>query len=73
MPQIKYNKAIQRLDEIINRIENEEIDVDDLAQQVKEAVGLIKVCKEKIKKAEMEVKEAAEGFEDEMDVDGEEE
>ena len=56
MAETKYNKAIKRLEEIIERIENEEIDVDELSDKVKEAIGLITVCKEKIEKAEMEVK-----------------
>ena len=52
----KYNKAMKRLEEIIEKIENEEIDVDELSDKVKEAIELITVCKEKIEKAEMEVK-----------------
>ena len=56
MAETKYNKAIKRLEEIIERIENEEIDVDELSDKVKEAIELITVCKEKIEKAEMEVK-----------------
>ena len=43
------------LEEILEKIETEEIDVDELAQRVKEAVELIKVCKDKIERAEMEV------------------
>lgn len=56
MAETKYNKAIKRLEEIIERIENEEIDVDELSDKVKEAIELIAMCKEKIEKAEMEVK-----------------
>lgn len=63
MGDMKYRKAIERLDEIIQKIENEEIDVDELSEKVKEAVGLIKLCKTKIEKAEMEVKQVVEGFE----------
>ncbi len=62
MAQMKYTDAARRIDEIIHRIENEEIDVDELSERVKEAVGLIKLCKSKIEKAEMEVKQAVEGF-----------
>ena len=64
MAELKYNKAIKRLEEIINNIENEEIDVDDLSARVKEAVDLIKVCKNKIEKAELEVKQVVENFEE---------
>ena len=65
MPDVKYSKAIQKLDEIIAKIESEDIDVDELADKVKEAVNLIKVCKAKIEKAEMEVKQVVDGFEKE--------
>ena len=64
MAELKYNKAIKRLEEIINNIESEEIDVDDLSARVKEAVDLIKVCKNKIEKAELEVKQVVENFEE---------
>lgn len=56
MSEGKYNKAIKRLEEIVSKIENEEIDVDELSEKVKEAVELITTCKERIEKAEMEVK-----------------
>lgn len=62
MAEIKYGKSIQKLEEIIERIESEEIDVDELSASVKEAVALIKTCKNKIEKAELEVKKVVEGF-----------
>jgi exodeoxyribonuclease VII small subunit len=63
MAEVKYGKSIKRLEEIIAKIENEEIDVDELSERVKEAVTLIKTCKNKIEKAEAEVKKVVEGFE----------
>ena len=71
MADIKYSKAVKRLNEIIASIESEDIDVDDLASRVKEAVELIRVCKSKIQKAELEVKQVVEDLED--DVPGEKE
>ncbi|MBF0511466.1 MAG: exodeoxyribonuclease VII small subunit [Candidatus Omnitrophica bacterium] len=62
MAEVKYSKAIERLDEIIAKIESDEIDVDELALKVKEAVSLVKLCKGKINKAEMEVKQVVEDF-----------
>ncbi|MBI3602589.1 MAG: exodeoxyribonuclease VII small subunit [Candidatus Omnitrophica bacterium] len=59
---MKYRKAVERLDEIISQIEREEVDVDELATQVKEAVGLIRLCKAKIDKAQMQVKGVVEDF-----------
>ena len=63
----KYSKAMKRLEEIIENIEGEEIDVDDLVVKVKEAVSLLKTCKDKIEKAELEVKKVVD------DLDREEE
>lgn len=60
--QVKYRKAVERLDEIISKIENEDVDIDELSIQVKEAVELIRLCKAKIDKAEMEVKQVVEDF-----------
>jgi len=62
MVEVKYSKSIKRLEEIIEKIENEEIDVDELSVSVKEAVTLIKTCKNKIEKAELEVKKVVDGF-----------
>lgn len=62
MAEVKYSKAMEKLDEIIGKIENEEIDVDELSEKVKEAVDLIKTCKKKIEKAEVEVKKVVDGF-----------
>ena len=64
MVEAKYSKSIKRLEEILEKIENEEIDVDELAAHVKEAVTLIKVCKDKITKAELEVKKVVDGFDE---------
>ena len=63
MPDIKYSKAMERLEEIIRKIENEEIDIDELSEKVKEAVTLVKLCKDKIEKAELQVKEVVDKFE----------
>lgn len=56
MVESKYTKAIKRLEEIIEKIESEEIDVDELSEKVKEAVDLLTACKARIEKAELEVK-----------------
>ena len=62
MAEVQYSKSIKKLEEIIEKIENEEIDVDELSMSVKEAVSLIKTCKAKIEKAELEVKKVVDGF-----------
>ncbi len=62
MTELKYSKAVKKLDEILAKIETEQIDVDELADNVKEAVNLLKVCKNKIEKAQLEVKKVVDGF-----------
>ena len=61
MAEAAYGKSIKKLEEIIEKIESEEIDVDELSVKVKEAVSLIKTCKNKIEKAELEVKKVVDG------------
>lgn len=62
MAEMKYGKAVKRLEEIIGKIEGEEIDVDELSDRVREAAGLIKLCKDRIGKAELEVKQVVADF-----------
>lgn len=51
-----YNKAIEKLRGIIQDIESGELDVDVLSEKVKDASRLIKLCREKLFKADEEVK-----------------
>lgn len=55
-----YNESIAKLREIVSDIENGELDVDILSEKVKEASRLIKVCKDKLFKADEEVKKILE-------------
>jgi exodeoxyribonuclease VII small subunit len=54
---ISYTDAIQELETIVSEMENEEISVDDLAEKVKRASLLIRICKDKLTKTEEEVNE----------------
>ena len=55
-----YNESIAKLREIVADIESGELDVDILSEKVKEASRLIKVCKDKLFKADEEVKKILE-------------
>lgn len=50
-----YNSALKRLEEIVESIENQSLDIDHLANQVKEANGLIKFCTVKLDDVNKEV------------------
>ena len=43
------------IEEILEKIENEELDIDELAEKVKKVSELINICKDKLHKTEIEV------------------
>ena len=53
--QLTYAEAIARLDEIVQLIDNNEVEIDQLADKIKEANKLIAFCSEKLTKAEKEM------------------
>jgi exodeoxyribonuclease VII small subunit len=61
---LKYSQAIQELNSILKDLESEKIDVDDVSLKVKRAIELIKFCREKIEKTELEVRKVVKEFED---------
>jgi exodeoxyribonuclease VII small subunit len=54
--QVTYSQALTELEEIVARIESEEIDIDILAEKVKRAAYLIQLCRGKLRDTEEEVK-----------------
>lgn len=53
---MKYEEAIQQLETIVAQIENNELDIDQLADRLKEAQKLIKWCKDKLYKTDEKIK-----------------
>ncbi|MBQ9636312.1 MAG: exodeoxyribonuclease VII small subunit [Prevotella sp.] len=53
---VNYEAAVSRLEEIVRRMESDELDIDQLADQLKEAQTLIKLCKDKLTKTDEEIK-----------------
>ena len=58
-----YKEAVEKLRRIVAEIEQGDPDVDLLSDKVKEATRLIKLCKEKLYKADEEVKKVLEELE----------
>ncbi len=56
--QIRYQQAIERLEEIVEQIESSQIDIDDLEKVVSEAVGLISLCRARLTGAQTAVEQA---------------
>jgi len=50
-----YKDAITEIEEILEKLENEELDVDDLAVKVKRVSILLKFCKDKLTGTEKEI------------------
>ena len=55
--QVGYTEAIAEIEEILEKFSKEELDVDTLASNVKRATELIKICKQRLRKAESDVEE----------------
>jgi len=64
--EIKYAKAIEELNKILDDLQSERIDVDEVAVKVKKAMELIRICKDKISSTELEVKKVIKEFEKEI-------
>lgn len=52
-----YEEALTKLEDIVKKIENDELDIDSLSKQLKTAQNLIKLCKDKLAKADEDIKE----------------
>lgn len=55
-----YKQAIDRIEQIVDIIENQEPDIDQLSAIVKEATDLIDFCKKKLKTAENDLNSSLE-------------
>ncbi len=51
-----YSEAMKRLEGIVSRIESNELDIDELGANLKEAQKLIKFCRDKLYKTDQEIR-----------------
>lgn len=58
-----YGEAAARLDEILSHIEEGDVDVDQLSGLVREAAGLVTLCRDKILAAQLQVRTITEQLE----------
>ena len=54
--EIKYEAALAELQAIVRKMENDELDIDQMSDQLKRAQELIKLCKDKLTKTDEEIK-----------------
>ena len=53
---LKYEEAMATLEQIVARMENNELDLDTMSEELKKAQQLIKLCKDKLTKTNHEIR-----------------
>ncbi|EGV28948.1 exodeoxyribonuclease VII small subunit [Segatella oulorum] len=53
---LKYEEAMATLEQIVARMENNELDLDTMSEELKKAKQLIKLCKDKLTKTDQEIR-----------------
>lgn len=61
----EYKNSMNRLEEILSKIDNSEMEIDELAGQVQEATELLRKCRQILLTTEKNVQEALEAFDSE--------
>ena len=61
---MSYEEAIKKLETIVRKMENDELDIDSLTDQLKEAQRLIKLCKDRLTKTDEEIRQILENEQD---------
>ena len=54
---MKYEEAMAQLEAIVRKMESNELDIDEIAAQLKTAQRLIKFCRDKLTKTDAELLE----------------
>jgi exodeoxyribonuclease VII small subunit len=66
MSKVGYGEAAARLEAILSRIEEGQVDIDELSGLVEEAAALVTLCRDKIRAAEVKVRTITEQLEREL-------
>ncbi len=53
---INYESAVKELEEIVRKMENDQLDIDSLTEQLRRAQQLVKLCKDRLVKTDEEIK-----------------
>ena len=52
---IKYEEAVRQLEQIVTRLEDGELNIDELSGELKKARKLITLCKQRLTKTDEEI------------------
>lgn len=58
--ELKYEDALRQIEQIVEKLENNELDIDTMGEQLKTAQKLIRLCKDKLTKTDDEIKKILE-------------
>ena len=53
--EINYEAAVKELEQIVSKMEDDELDIDQMSVQLKRAQELMKLCKDKLTKTDEEI------------------
>ena len=53
---MKLQEALKELEQIVSRMENNEVGIDEMTTQLKRAKQLIKLCRDRLTKTDEEIK-----------------
>lgn len=53
--EFKYEEAVRQLEDIVEKLQNDELDIDSMSENLKKAQKLIKLCKDKLTKTDDEI------------------
>ena len=67
--EMSFQSSLEEIERIVEKIESEDVDIDELAERLQRAASLLEVCRAKIRKAEVEVRHIV----DKLDEGGREE
>ena len=59
---LSFGEAVREVEQILAGLEQDEVDIDRLSEEVRRAVELIQVCREKLEKTDTEVRELVAGL-----------
>lgn len=59
---LSFSEAVAEVEDIVARLENEQTDVDELSAEVRRAVELITVCRQRLERTDLEVRELVAGL-----------
>ena len=54
--EMKYEEAVRQLETIVDKLESNELGIDQLSTELKKAQQLIKLCKDKLTKTDEEIR-----------------